>query len=97
MKVIKAEELRDLVAEIFQKRGVPEEDSLIASNSLVHANLRGVDSHGVMRVGHYIRRIEAGSIGITTFPSLSATMKSRLRMVTPPISMGSPILKASTR
>lgn len=62
MKVIKAEELRDLVAEIFQKRGVPEEDSLIVANSLVHANLRGVDSHGVMRVGHYIHRLETSSI-----------------------------------
>jgi ureidoglycolate dehydrogenase (NAD+) len=62
MKIMKAEELRDLVAEIFQKRGVPEADSLIVANSLVHANLRGVDSHGVMRVGHYIHRLEASSI-----------------------------------
>lgn len=62
MKVMMADELRRLLAEIFQSRGVPEADGLLVANALVHANLRGVDSHGVMRVSHYVRRLEAGSI-----------------------------------
>lgn len=62
MKVLMADELRRLLVEIFQSRGVPEADGLHVANALVHANLRGVDSHGVMRVSHYVRRLEAGSI-----------------------------------
>jgi ureidoglycolate dehydrogenase (NAD+) len=62
MKVIMADELRRLLVEIFQSRGVPEADGLLVANALIHANLRGVDSHGVMRMSHYVRRLEAGSI-----------------------------------
>ena len=62
MKVMMADELRGLLVEIFQSRGIPEADGLLVANALVHANLRGVDSHGVMRVSHYVRRLEAGSI-----------------------------------
>jgi len=73
MKLVDAEELRSLVAEIFQRRGVSRGDSFIVSNSLVHANLRGVDSHGVMRVGHYIRRIESGSVNPTPHERVERT------------------------
>ncbi len=62
MKIVVADELRRLLVEIFRSRGVPEADGLLVANALVHANLRGVDSHGVMRVSHYVRRLEAGSI-----------------------------------
>jgi len=62
MKVMMADELRRFLVEIFQSRGVPEADGLLVAKALVHANLRGVDSHGVMRVAHYVRRLEAGSI-----------------------------------
>jgi LDH2 family malate/lactate/ureidoglycolate dehydrogenase len=62
MKVVMAEELRCLLVEIFQNRGVPEADSLLVAKALVHANLRGVDSHGVIRVSHYVKRLKAGSI-----------------------------------
>ena len=61
MKTMMANELNLLVSEIFQRRGVPKADSMIVSKSLVHANLRGVDSHGVMRVENYVERLEAGS------------------------------------
>lgn len=62
MKVLMADELRRFLVEIFRSRGIPEADGLLVANALVHANLRGVDSHGVMRVSHYVRRLEAGSI-----------------------------------
>jgi ureidoglycolate dehydrogenase (NAD+) len=62
MKVMMADELRHLLVEIFRSRGVPEADGLLVANALVHANLRGVDSHGVIRVSHYVRRLKAGSI-----------------------------------
>lgn len=62
MKVVTAEELKPLVAGIFEKRGVPPEESLIVAGSLVHAESRGVRSHGVMRVAHYVKRLEVGSV-----------------------------------
>ncbi|HSB06018.1 MAG TPA: Ldh family oxidoreductase, partial [Thermodesulfobacteriota bacterium] len=62
MRIVKAEDLQNLVMEIFEKRGVPKQESLITANSLVHAEIRGVSSHGIMRVAHYIRRLEIGSI-----------------------------------
>ncbi len=62
MKLVRAEDLLNLVTEIFEKRGVAREDSGIAANALVHAEIRGVSSHGVMRVAHYVKRLEIGSV-----------------------------------
>lgn len=48
-------------------------DSGILAESLVHANLRGVDSHGVMRAPHYVRRLELGSINARPNPTVVRT------------------------
>lgn len=62
MKTVMPDELQKIVAGIFNSRGVSERDSNIVASCLVHANLRGVESHGAIRVPHYISRIEKGSI-----------------------------------
>jgi len=62
MKTVMQDDLRRLVAEILQRRGVPAADAEIVAHSLVYANLRGTDSHGVLRVPHYVKRLEMGSI-----------------------------------
>lgn len=62
MKTVMCDELRLLVAGIFQNGGLSERDSALMADSLVHANLRGTDSHGVMRTSHYMQRLRAGSI-----------------------------------
>jgi uncharacterized oxidoreductase len=41
---------------------VPRDDSVVVASSLVGANLRGHDSHGVMRLVQYIGFIERGEI-----------------------------------
>src|SRR3712207_3994940 len=41
---------------------MPHEDASIVADSLVQANLRGVDSHGVARVGIYVKRLEMGLV-----------------------------------
>ena len=46
MKLVKAEDLQNLVIKIFEKRGVPKQESLIAAHSLVHAEVRGVHCGG---------------------------------------------------
>lgn len=62
MNTIFSNDLQTLVARIFSRRGLSDRGSSILADSLVHANLRGVDSHGVMRVPHYVERLELGSI-----------------------------------
>ncbi|MBO7392743.1 MAG: Ldh family oxidoreductase [Abditibacteriota bacterium] len=62
MKCVKADELKKQVVGVFTKRGVPAEDADIIADVMVHANLRGVESHGVIRVPHYIRRLENGTV-----------------------------------
>ena len=42
--------------------GVPPEDATIVADCLLTANLSGVDSHGVVRLAHYVRRLENGTI-----------------------------------
>ncbi|UCS93605.1 Ldh family oxidoreductase [Echinicola marina] len=47
---------------IFIKMGCPEEDAQTATEVLLSADLRGVDSHGVARLSGYVRLWEAGRI-----------------------------------
>ncbi|MBE9606881.1 Ldh family oxidoreductase [Acetobacteraceae bacterium H6797] len=57
-----AEALEGLVAGIFEHAGVPKPEAAFWSQSLVNANLRGVDSHGVMRVPRYLELLGIGEI-----------------------------------
>jgi ureidoglycolate dehydrogenase (NAD+) len=43
----------------FVKLGMPSEDAALTADNLVFASLRGVDSHGVMRMKIYIDRMRA--------------------------------------
>ena len=56
------ETLRSMVREIFVKAGFRGEDASIIADHLVTANLRGVDSHGVVRVRYYLDAIEKLSL-----------------------------------
>lgn len=55
-------ELERFGRELLTKLGFPEEHSKIISKSLVLANLRGVDSHGVVRLSYYSDGVERGLI-----------------------------------
>jgi LDH2 family malate/lactate/ureidoglycolate dehydrogenase len=49
---------RNYCSSIFIEQGISEEDSFIVADSLVSANLRGLDSHGITRVGIYVDRLK---------------------------------------
>jgi len=55
-------ELRVFTREVFIRVGVPAEDAEIEAELLVWANLRGVDSHGVLRIPWYLELIEKGEM-----------------------------------
>ncbi|PUZ33923.1 ureidoglycolate dehydrogenase [Staphylococcus cohnii] len=58
------ENLLSDTTKVLKKHHLSEEQAKIISNVLLHANLRGVDSHGVLRLEHYVKRIKSGGINI---------------------------------
>ena len=59
-RTVGVEELTGRVAAVFAQLGLPEEDARIVADHLVEADLRGVHSHGVIRVPTYVGQIRAG-------------------------------------
>jgi LDH2 family malate/lactate/ureidoglycolate dehydrogenase len=57
-----AEALRDFVRRLLESVGVTRETAEFTAESLVSANLRGVDSHGVQLLPYYIEGIETGDV-----------------------------------
>jgi len=47
---------------LLQKPGIPDDDAEVTADVLVSANLSGIDSHGVVRLSHYLRRIKDGTV-----------------------------------
>ncbi|WP_062286222.1 Ldh family oxidoreductase [Neomoorella mulderi] len=54
--------LKKFCVEIIEKVGVSKEGAEIVGSSLVRANLRGVDSHGIQRLPIYTQRVKEGLI-----------------------------------
>ena len=65
-----AEQLRTLVARVLEAAGADRETAESVARSLVLANLRGVDSHGFMRVPEYLGFIRDGRIDPAARPEL---------------------------
>lgn len=51
--------LHDFAFQVFLKIGCPQDQAKLATTSLLRADLRGVDSHGVARLSGYVRLWEA--------------------------------------
>ena len=64
MKIIQEQELGKLIFNKLTRAGLSSEHASVVSDSLVHADLRGVHSHGAMRVQYYVERLMAGGINI---------------------------------
>ncbi len=61
--VYRVEDLRNYVIRFFLKHDVPLEDAEIVADVLISADLRGVDSHGVIRLdSYYGSRLRKGLI-----------------------------------
>ncbi|MDQ4083853.1 MAG: Ldh family oxidoreductase [Actinomycetota bacterium] len=60
--MFRADSLRAFCHEVFLSCEMAQEDAAILADSLVQANLRGVDSHGVTRVGIYVKRLKMGLV-----------------------------------
>lgn len=58
--VFAASVLHDFCERVFGAAGLSPEDAAVMAESLLEANLRGVDSHGVVRVPIYLERLQRG-------------------------------------
>ena len=54
--------LDDILYAMFDKVGVSRTDTKMIADTLIQAELWGVTSHGLLRVEHYIRCLQAGGI-----------------------------------
>ncbi len=54
------EPLSEFTKEVFVRVGMPPEDAETEATTLIWANLRGVDSHGVLRIPWYLENIDNG-------------------------------------
>ena len=62
LMIISADRLKRFTRDVFLRIGCPREEAILASDVLVSADLRGVDSHGLARLRGYVRLWEASRI-----------------------------------
>jgi len=61
-RLIPHDRLESFAAACLEKLGLTGADAHLVAETLVAANLRGVDSHGVVRLPHYATRLRNGSV-----------------------------------
>ena len=54
---VSASVLRDFTTRVLSKAGMPEKDAELTAESLIFANLRGIDTHGVTRLDSYVNKL----------------------------------------
>ena len=103
-KMYSVDALKDFTKKVFEKIGCNPEDARTATDALLSADLRGIDSHGIARLVGYVRLWEAGRVNskpiikiIHESPS-TATVEgdSGLGLVVAPHAMRIAINKAKT-
>ena len=62
MPTLQPAALELFAAELIQAGGTSAHEARLVAASLVDANLKGYDSHGVMRVPYYIQAIKDGEV-----------------------------------
>jgi len=69
---VNPDRLESFATRIYSALGVPADDARVIASTLVHADLWGHQSHGVMRLSWYAARIEAGVMQAKTAPQYVA-------------------------
>ena len=59
---VSAAKLTGFAAACLEKLGLVAADARLVAETLVESNLRGVDSHGVVRLPHYAKRLRNGTL-----------------------------------
>lgn len=62
VKQLRYEQITAFVSELFTKAGMSRENAEWYAVTIANANLRGIDSHGILRVPVYFERVLCGAI-----------------------------------
>ncbi len=54
--------IRNVASQAFRQLGISEEDGKIITDSIIFANQRGIETHGIGRLPLYIKKIQSGHI-----------------------------------
>lgn len=60
--LVDADALRAACAELLEANGVPRDKAAVVADALVDSDLRGVESHGVLRLESYLEHVSVGNI-----------------------------------
>ena len=61
-QLITEAKLLSFIENVLASAGVPHEDARVVANCLTYSNLSGVDSHGIVRLPHYVTRLANSTI-----------------------------------
>jgi LDH2 family malate/lactate/ureidoglycolate dehydrogenase len=63
---------RSFATSLLEANSVPPENATIIANSLVAADLRGVETHGINRLPAYLARVRTGAMSATASPTFTS-------------------------
>ena len=93
---IPAERLERWVGKVFQQEGMAAASAELVAKVLVWANLRGMDTHGVVRVPRYVDLIRAGDLNprpaMTTRTLISTLFAAAILAPAVAVSAGTPVI-----
>ncbi len=104
MMIVQENDLRQLTKNIFLAMGCTDVDATQATDVLLKADMRGIDSHGVARLSGYLRLWEAGRINTSpqfsfetnTLTTANLNADASLGLVSGPKAMALAIEKAES-
>ncbi|HSW82072.1 MAG TPA: Ldh family oxidoreductase [Usitatibacter sp.] len=73
MQRVRRERLETWAVACLEKVGVPPPEAKLVGSSLVQTSVWGIDSHGVLRLTHYLNRMTIGSISPSAAPVVMRT------------------------
>ncbi len=76
---VTADALLSYTTDLFERLGVPGNEAATVADCLIWASLRGIDSHGAIRIPSYVRRLETGIVNPT--PNMRVTRETPAAMV----------------
>jgi L-2-hydroxycarboxylate dehydrogenase (NAD+) len=72
------EALQSVVTAVFERCGMAPDDATLLADSLVAADLRGVHSHGVLRVPEYVQKLREGGVDPRGQPTIVSDVGAAL-------------------
>lgn len=73
MTRLSAQRLTNWAIACLERVGVPRDEAKLVGESLVQTSLWGIDSHGILRLTHYLRRLTIGSVKPAAVPVVMKT------------------------